>query len=197
MGEVALVLSILYFIISVAVFGIVSYYVIEFVTMMAIEYRICNFSLGVAQDYLMENGRGFFRDKTSEAILMEAQIRSFLIMAYYLLLLVLVLMFLPSEWAFWIVPRWAIKIGVALGVFVNGLFSTIISVTTRTMVGRLDKIDEKGVANFSGVWGSDFTFDVGKYWEPDDYPPEGWKFMVLKFVLFGGLAPLELTDDEI
>ncbi len=189
-------LGILFFVISVAVFGVVTFFLVEFLAAMVLEYRICVFSLGVAQDHLMDNGRGYFRDKTYEAVMIEAQIRSFLTILVYVILFALVLFLLPSAWSFWVVPRWSIKIGVALGILVNGLGSFLISAKTRTQVGRLERIDSDGVAYFKGLWGSDFSFDVGKYWEPEDYPPVGWKFMMLKYNLFGGLAPLELNDGD-
>lgn len=188
-------LSIFYFVISMAAFTAASYYLLEIIAMYFVESRICNFSLGVAQDHLMENGRGFFDDRNYEAVMIEAQIRTFLVAGFYVLLMLLTMLLVSKDWAFWIVPKWSIKLGVLLGIFINGAFSFLISATTRTSIGRLEEIDDHGIAHFKGISNEDFTFDVGRYWDPEDYPPVGWKFMVLRFVLFAGLAPLELNAD--
>ena len=101
------------------------------------------------------------------------------------------LCFVSSQWAFWIVPKWAIKIGVLLGIAGSGFCYVVISVVTFGSVGRLLSVDADGVCHFRGVWQDDFVFDASKYWERDDYPPTDKVYMLSNFIDYLVIAPIE------
>ncbi len=187
-------LSILLFGLWAMIFGGLAYFLLN-VIMRAIVYpQVCSFSLGTAQSYLMENGRGFFESKTLEAVIIEAQIRSFLVLLIQIVVLVLVLVLVPSNWVFLNVPQGAIKVGLAGGVVISGYYALIESLFTRTLVGRLETIDKDGKAHFAGIWGESFMLNVSLFWRPEDYPAEGTRYMVLEYGAYAGLATLELQN---
>lgn len=189
-------LSILFFGLWAVVFGILAYYVLNVIMRAVVYPRVCSYSLSVAQSYLMENGRGFYESKTLEAVFVEAQIRTFLILLLQIAGLALILIFVPSNLVFLSVPQGAIKVGLAGGLAMSSYYAFMESLFTRTLVGRLEMIDRDGKAHFAGVWGENFTLDVSLFWQPENYPAEGAKYMVLEYGVYAAIATLELQEQE-
>ena len=179
------------FIVVMVLVAYLVYLLLEFVISHWIGPKICDFALDSASDYLIEHGRGFYEDKTKDAIYMEASVRTWLLLLLHVGLIVLTLCFVSGQWAFWIVPKWAIKIGVLLGIAGSGFCYVVISVVTFGSVGRLLSVDADGVCHFRGIWHDDFVFDASKYWERDDYPPTDKVYMLSNFIDYLVIAPIE------
>jgi len=184
-------LRILSFVISAAVVAYVEYELVAFFETSLISPMVCTRSLRVAQDYIMENGRGYFERPVNTALGSECFIRTMMFVGFDLLLVMIVAILVPSSWAFWVVPAWAIKVGMILGLVVNAFVDFVISGNTASYLGLLESVDDGGVGHFKGVWSNDFDADMGAFRGKDDFPPVGRKYIVLYYLGFFCAAPVD------
>jgi hypothetical protein len=74
-----------------------------------------------------------------------------------------------------------VKLGLILAFVVNLFEDLLYSFNKKMVVGVMERIDEDGIAHFSGTWVPDFKIDPKKYFN-DDCPPEiGQKYLLMTY----------------
>jgi hypothetical protein len=153
--------------------------------------KVCKYSVANGQQYLIDNGRGYFERPVTDAVKSEHYLRTRAFLAIDLAIAFALGLFIPSSWAFWVIPEWAIKVGAVLGMLVETFMDLIVSGNTDSRVGFLESIDESGKCFFKGEWMDDFQAEVGEFWKKEDYPPVGRRYIVLDYLGFFCSAPLD------
>lgn len=161
----------------------------------ALEMLACNASLTLAKGYLMKNGRGFYPEKNTIAIAMEASYRTRVIIAGYVFTLILVLLLFPSSLTVWIIPKWSFKIGIIIGLLFDGLMSLAYSAFTEAQIGLLESIDENGVGHFNCPnRQTEIEFSFADYWTSEEYPPTNVRYMFIRYLSHSGFISLSYSD---
>ncbi|MBR6134774.1 hypothetical protein IKQ38_04830 [Candidatus Saccharibacteria bacterium] len=185
-------LSTFCFIVAVVVVGYASYHLLDFVFEVFIAERIYSASMWVAESYLMDNGRGFFKDKNWEAINAERSVRIFLTGLFYIAVILPVLLVVPFRYKLWVFSGLAIKIGAIVGLLVNLVLTEIIEIFNAAKIGRLVAINEKGIGHFRGDYCEDFDVDLSAWEDPEERPPVDKRYLVLDILIHKAFAPLDI-----
>ena len=174
------------------VVAIVAYHIPDFIFEMFMAQKIYNASMTIAEEYLVNHGRGFFKDENESALSMEWSVRLVLTFIYQFAFILVAGMLIPMDYKVWLITGRAIKIGVMLGFVINLAMNTIIEFVHGAQIGRLLKIDENGLAYFQGTYCDDFTADLSM-WEPEERPPLDKRYLVLHVLDNTGFSLLDLS----
>lgn len=175
-------LRILYFIVSVIVSAALMYALFATLEKLVIVPRVCKYSVGIGQRYLIANGRGFFEPPVKKAISTENYKRTTRLVQIDLLFAILAGICIPSGLKFWIVPEWSIKIGAVLGILLDTFVSFIACGNTDSQVGLLEQVDrEEGKLFFRGNWMSDFVVEFHERLDDEDCGKIGHTYIVLDY----------------
>lgn len=186
-------LRILYFVISAAVVAFLMYRFFSWFESLVIVPKVCKYSIAHGQQYLIDNGRGYFEQPVAIAVKSEHYVRTRAFILIDLAFAALFGILIPSSLSFWVVPPWAIKVGVVMAMLIGAFVDFIVSGNTDSRVGYLVSIDESGKCHFAGKWMNDFEAEVGEFWKKEDYPPVGRSYIVLDYLGFFCSAPLDLA----
>ena len=186
-------LSTFCFIVAMAIVGYVLYRLSDFIFEAFIAERIYSASMWVAESYLMENGRGFFKDKNWEAINAERSVRIFLAGLYFIAIILLILLVVPFRYKLWVFSGLAIKIGAIVGLFVDFVFTEVIEIFNAAKIGRLAEIDEKGIGHFHGDYCEDFDVDLSAWEDPEERPPVDKRYLVLDILIHKAFVSLDIN----
>lgn len=176
-------LSTFCFIVAVVVVGYASYHLLDFVFEVFLAEKIYFVSMRVAENHLIDNGRGFFKDENLIAINEERSVRILLTGLYHIAVIVLVLLVVPYEYKLWLFSGLAIKIGIVVGLVVDFVFTEIIEIFNAAKIGRLISIDDNGIGHFNGDYCDDFDVDLSTWEDPDERPPVDERYLVLDILI--------------
>lgn len=176
---VVLMLSTFCSLIATVVVAYAAYYVLDFIFEMFIVQKIYDVSMQLAGDYLMENGRGFYKERNREASAVEWSVRIVLTLIFWLMLILLSTFLLPYKYEVWIISGLAIKIGFVLGSVLDLLENVIIEIAHTIKIGRLLYIDQELVGHFKGAYMDDYEMDLSMWDDPEGLPPLDRCYMTL------------------
>lgn len=170
----------------------VAYHLPDIVFELWIARKIYNVSMTFAEEYLAENGRGFFEDKNQSAVSIEWTVRVFLTFVFQLTFVILGLWLIPRDYRLWVITGTTIKVGIIVGFIVNLVMNMIIEVLHSSHIGRLLSISEEGLGHFQGTYCDDFDVDLSA-WEPEERPPLDRRYLVLDILGETGVSMLDLA----
>ncbi len=142
---------------------------------------VCLKTMYRAKIHIMQNGRGYYEHPVEVAISSECFIRSMIFCAINVVMIVLLAIFVPSNWSLWVIPGGAVKLGLILAFVVNLFEDLLYSFNKKMVVGVMERIDEDGIAHFSGTWVPDFKIDPKKYFDDDCLPEIGQKYLLMTY----------------
>ncbi len=142
---------------------------------------VCLKTMYWAKIHIMKNGRGYYEQPVEDAIKTERLVRSMIFGLLNLVIIALLVILVPSNWNLWVIPGGAIKLGLILA-FVLNLFEDLnYSLREKMVVGTLQRIDEEGIAHFSGTWVPDFVIDPQKFFDHGRLPEIGQKYLFMSY----------------
>ena len=154
-------------------------YVLDFIFEMLIVQKIYDASMQLAGDYLMENGRGFYKERNREASAMEWSVRIVLTLIFWLMLILLSAFLLPYKYKVWLISGLAIKVGFVLGAVLDLVENVNIEIEHMVKIGRLLYIDQELVGHFRGTYMDDYEMDLSMWNDPEGLPPLDRRYMTL------------------
>jgi hypothetical protein len=176
---VVLMLSTFCSLIATVVVAYAANYVSDFIFEMLIVQKIYDASMQLAGDYLMENGRGFYKERNREASAVEWSVRIVLTLTFWLMLILLSAFLLPYKYEVWLISGLAIKIGFVLGLVLDLVENVNIEIAHMVKIGRLLYIDQELVGHFQGTYMDDYEMDLSMWNDPEGLPPLDRRYMTL------------------
>ena len=143
-------------------------------------------------NYLTNKDEEYQEERAFGACVREVILRLGIVSLIHCILLALCVVLVPDSWTFGMVPEWAIKAGLMVGI-IGSLGAQISFVFSMIMqVGRLVKIDDDGIGWFDDALGGEFSVDIGGCWPLEKYPSIGDCYVVMDgYPKFLFLRPIE------
>ncbi|MBR0133922.1 hypothetical protein IJM16_01510 [Candidatus Saccharibacteria bacterium] len=153
-------LSALSFLVTVAVVGFVTFCAYSLIDEKIIAPRVCSASVMRVQRYIARINWDYCQESVSDIIRDERDVRTTHLVGIGVVIFVAILLFFPSGLTFWIIPPWAIKIGLLGGFLLNIVGDYRVSRNTKGAVGAFERIDDGDGAYFEGMWSKNFHIKV-------------------------------------
>ena len=184
-------LSIFSFLVTVVVVGLVTFRLYDLFEARFIVPRVCDASMMGARRYIARINWDYRQESVSDIIKDECDRRTTHLVGIGVVIFVAILLFFPSGLTFWIIPPWAIKIGLLGGFLLNIVGDYRISRKTKGVVGAFDRIDDGDDAYFEGMWSKNFHIKVNLCcFTVNNPPPIGCVYFAVDYCGYLSMARL-------
>ena len=187
-------LSIFSFLVTVVVVGLVTFHLYDVFEARFIVPRVCSASAMEARRYIARANWDYCQESVLDIIKDECNCRTTHLVGISVMIFAVILLFFPSGLTFWIIPSWAIKVGLLGGFLLNIVGDYRISRKTKGVVGAFDRIDDGDDAYFEGMWSKNFHVKTNLCcFTANNPPPIGCVYFVVDYCGYLSMARLTPT----